>query len=326
MRHYYYLTLFYSVLLVSMPIFAKNRIETLQSFQRKINPEQQKVSDTDIKSYYHTSNHRSADVNDRVIAATDLFLQRPYIFDTLGDGQNGDFDKRPLLTTAGFDCMSLAHVVLAMTVSQDVAEFEKKLVTIRYHQRPISYFNRHHFMSWQWNRHNEKNHFLKDITPTFMDYQQKPVAKTLVTEIDYPQWLQFQKKMLGKKAPLTPQQLQSWQKTYDNAQVQTVELSYIPFETILNPKNTEIILAQIPGGSIIEFVTPNWDLKKVIGTKIDIAHLGFVIVKDNQRIFRHAGFKGVTEMPLIEYIQHAHKNLKKFKGIMVERITLPPKT
>ncbi len=307
------------------PGFAKqDRMEMLLSHSKASQLSDYDSVDKDLNLYFTHSLQPSDDIATRVIKATDIFLTRPFVFDSVGDGSDGDFDSRPTLATHGFDCMSLSNVVLAMVSSNTVSDFYRNYDSIRYQKFPKSYFSRHHFISFQWHTYNTKHGFITDITRT-LQYQNKPVSTRLHSSIDYPGWLQFQKTLLNKKKPLSKSQLSRWQQTYQNSKPVQIDIDYIRFSDFLsNPSTTNALLAQIPSGSIVYFVTPHWDLKKAIGTELDIAHLGFVIVRDKIHYLRHASssMRAVVEVKLVDYIKEMHEKSKTFQGFTVERINL----
>jgi len=83
----------------------------------------------------------------------------------------------------------------------------------------------------------------------------------------------------------------------------------------------ERIQKQIPDGSIIEIVRPNWDLTKEIGTHLHISHLGFAFRTHQGLVFRNASstLHKVADVPLDQYLQEASKN-PTIKGIMVLKV------
>lgn len=82
------------------------------------------------------------------------------------------------------------------------------------------------------------------------------------------------------------------------------------------------IINQIPNGAIIEIVRPNWDLYKIIGTNMNVSHLGFVVWENNKPYFIHASSDKlmVVKTSLIDYLKNAKKN-PTIKGINIQIIT-----
>jgi hypothetical protein len=104
------------------------------------------------------------------------------------------------------------------------------------------------------------------------------------------------------------------------------KVPYIPF-TALFPENKPnlYLFSQIPNGAVIEIVRPNWDLRKQIGTFLDISHLGFAVWHKGVLYFRQASsqYGKVVDVPLIDYLKEALISLT-IKGINVQ-IVVPQK-
>ena len=83
------------------------------------------------------------------------------------------------------------------------------------------------------------------------------------------------------------------------------------------------IIKQIPNGAIVEIIRPNWDLYKVIGTNLNVSHLGFVVWEKDKPYFIHASSDKlmVVKTPLIEYLNIARDN-PTIKGINIQIIKI----
>ncbi|MCX4026689.1 DUF1460 domain-containing protein [Endozoicomonas sp. SM1973] len=81
------------------------------------------------------------------------------------------------------------------------------------------------------------------------------------------------------------------------------------------------LLDKIPSGSIINVVRPNWNLKRWIGTNMNVSHQGLAIRKNGTLYFRHASSsqKAVVD---IEFTQYFSKFLlsSTLKGVNVLRL------
>ena len=313
--------IFISLCALPHHLHAKDRLSLLQSTSKTVDQLAYKSVAIDLDNYFSSVTAHDT-INTRLIKATDIFMHRPYQYDSVGDGEHADFDTRPLLATHGFDCLSLTNMVLAMVLSVSKEDFHNKYVRIRYQDAFPSYFSRHHFMSFQWRPSNIGHGFIKNISTNFVDANHVALAKTLRTPVNYKRWLIFQKNLLEKHKPLTSLQRKIFTRHYHASSSLDATLSYISFSDFLaHTKNTEAVLAQITPGSIIYFVTPQWDLRSVIGTHLDIGHLGFVVAKNQTLYFRHASLSGVVEIPLVDYIKSLAKKNKAFKGFVVDRIS-----
>jgi hypothetical protein len=136
---------------------------------------------------------------DKIAQYSQSFLGKPYYLGALGEGPNGQFDKDPLYRTDKFDCMTFVSTVLALVESKNLREFQKNIKKIRYKNGKVSYLNRNHFASVDWNKNNIKNGYLKDITRRF------PVA-VAVANINKPMWYKKKADTIKYFTKLSPSQ------------------------------------------------------------------------------------------------------------------------
>jgi hypothetical protein len=254
------------------------------------------------------------DLNSQVIKISDRFLGKPYLLGALGEGNNGDFDQRPIYRDDRFDCQTLVSTVLAVLNSNSPEELEKNIIKINYQNDQVSFLTRNHFTNLDWNVKNQKNGFLCDVTDKIIDREKHPVFLTSKTIINKKAWLQ---KRLARNSELM--------RLAKQEKPQLSIINYLPWKKLFPDGTPDFYLFnQIPTPSIIEIVRPNWNLEKKIGTRLDVSHLGIVFRRDNQLIFREASSleKKVIDLPLIEYLASLKEN-PTIGGINVEMITPP---
>ena len=279
----------------------------------------------EYSQYFSQRDHLSSNVNTRVLAASDLMMGKPYQFDSHGDAEGDAFDPRPLYTTESFDCMTFVTTILALVESNNLDDFYRNLRLVRYGTLKPSYFHRHHFISTEWNPANMSLGFIRDITTKITAHDGTPLAQVNTEIINYPNWLLFQKKHFSQLSKWTSQQEQAWQSAYQHSQQELAVLSYIPLSKVFldNGDVDPAVLQQIPGGSVIEFVTPGWDLRNTIGTKLDVMHLGLVVEKAGIKFLRHAKIRDqVTELPLADYLTFLRDHVPRAQGFHLEKILL----
>ncbi|EKD77319.1 MAG: hypothetical protein ACD_42C00381G0004, partial [uncultured bacterium] len=235
-----------------------------------------------------------------------------------GEGIDGEFDQAPLYCFDGFDCVTFVNNVLALALSHNLSEFQKKLLLINYYDGIARFDNRFHFMSADWNVQNQKNKFVTDITADIFDEKNKSIALFAEGEIDKPNWF------LKKAESETAERADYLRRIALIVKKEFVSLPYLPllklFDENKNPR--EYLFNQIPNTSIIEIVRPNWNLKDKIGTNLHVSHLGFAIRKSNGELFfRHASSeqKCVVEVLLSDYLKNILKS-QTIKGINVQAI------
>ena len=244
-------------------------------------------------------------VASRIDFLTKLFLEKPYISNPQGEGDNGEFDQSPLYRFDGFDCVTYVNNILALAFSNNPTEFQKNLLKINYYDAKPLYENRFHFMSLDWNIQNQKNNFLKDVTENFYDHNKKSIAVFAEGDIDKANWFLHKSKTDARLAGIAK-----------NFKKQFVRLPYLPLTKVFDHFN------QFPDISVIEIVRPNWPLREKIGTNLHVSHVGFGLRQQSGEIlFRHASSeaKCVVEVFLKDYLSNFLES-ETIKGINVQSV------
>lgn len=292
-----------------------------------IQPYSMKAYDQNFQTFYATHpTSQSTNLQTRLTADSGFFLGKPYLLGALGEGPNAKFDQSPLYRTDAFDCMTYVSTVLAMVESINLTQFKKHMLAIQYSNQTASFFSRNHFVSVDWNLKNEQQGYLTDITTSLFP-KQTQAADTL---IDRPNWFaNLQASALKQLNPLNSQQtnkllteLRSLGKQITPVQS---NLSYVPL-TVLFDSNGKPIMSEfnkIPSGVVIEIIRPNWDLTQLIGTHLNVSHLGIGIRVNQVLMYREASSLAnkVEDVPLTEYLAGYLKN-STVKGIHIEQINL----
>lgn len=253
---------------------------------------------------------------DRIVFLSEKFLGKPYIINPQGEGENAEFDQAPLYRFDGFDCVTFVNNILALSLSNDLFSFEKKLLQVNYYDSEPRYENRFHFMSVDWNPQNQKNHIVFDVTETMVDEKNNPIAHYAEGEIDRVNWF------LKKAERETGVRAAYLQRIASQVKKEWVSLPYLPLSALFDEHKNPItyIFNQIPHAAVVEIVRPNWNLKDKIGTNLHVSHLGFAIRKSSgELVFRHASSeqKCVVEVLLSDYLKN-HLNSETIKGIHVQ--------
>ncbi|GAB3481243.1 DUF1460 domain-containing protein [Marinomonas epiphytica] len=259
---------------------------------------------------------------DRVIEQSEVFLGAPYLANPLGEGVSGRFDSDPLYRFDAFDCTTFVETVLAKAMSHDDDSFVATLTQIRYKNGQVSFENRNHFPSLDWIPNNK--HFLKDITV--------PIAQGKVsyadTVIDKKAWYQAMS-LESYACHLSKQDcvhlLDDLRKLGSGYTKQSVKTPFIPIKLLFKDLKIEEevtwsglnneLLAALPNGAVVNWVRPNWQVKKWIGTNMNISHQGFIVRKGDRVYLRHASEeKGVVDEDFAEYAAQflAWSSLKGF--------------
>lgn len=256
-----------------------------------------------------------------------IFLNKPYTLTALGEGHNGQFDQAPLYRVDTFDCQTYVETVLALALTHSLPNFKRCLQKIRYHSKQAGYTTRNHFMSPEWNEYNHKQGFIKDITLSLKNKYHHPVAKYAKATIDIPNWYQHFGIDKIRRCQTTPNEakryLQTLKQLGQHLPKKTSRVAYIPFTALFDTKGNPnmFLFDQIPSGAIIEIVRPNWDLTKLIGTHLNITHLGFAIREEDVLYFYQASsvFGKTSKSSLIDYLISIQSS-PSIKGISIQKV------
>lgn len=254
------------------------------------------------------------------------FLGQPYILSSAGEGEKALFDQNPLYRTDAFDCMTFVNVVLALDASQSLDDFKKNYLKINYANNLVNFESRLHFASPDWNGKNQKNDFLEDVTEQLFPNQ------VLVDEIiiDKPEWFKrLTDERIQSLKPLTPdevkQKLDALHAKANEVRPEIAKVTYLSLNQLFDEKEQPIKaqFAKIPDYALIEIVRPHWDLRKQIGTYMNISHMGFAVRKNGVLNFREASSleKKVIDIPLEKYL-HNYLHSQTVRGIHIEKITI----
>lgn len=290
----------------------------------------EKQADVSITALYHTLNSMP---NKSMVNRIDWFSKHfsglAYELGSLGEGADSPYDQFPLYRTDAFDCDTYVNTVLALALANSLPSFQQCIKQLRYKDGKATYINRNHFTSLDWNINNQKKGFFKDITLTIKNKQQQPVALISTTLINKSGWYNSHQidsiRLLNKDEATAVQRLADLKKEGSQLKSAIATIAYLPL-TALFPHNNEpdlYLFSQIPNGAIIEIVRPDWDLRKEIGTALDVSHLGFAIRRNDQLYFRQASsvLHKIVDVPLVDYLKQA-LNSPTIKGINVQ-IVLP---
>lgn len=257
---------------------------------------------------------------DRIIFISKGLLNHPYEEFISGEGAHGDIVTKPIWNLTKFDCMTYVETVLALSLARSQSEFNTIIKDIKYKSKPYTFFNRNHFTNVDWNHNNQKKLYLKDITKSIAG--NKTASQSTI--IDKPSWYQalatnsdLWQKYSGQK--LNTESAKKLKSLAKEAQSTKSVISYIPISEIINTNGD--ILEKLPTISIVEFVRQNWDTK-VLGTDLDISHIGFLIKKDKKIVLRHASQeeKITVDVDFLSYLKN--HNDKSLVGVNIQKINL----
>jgi hypothetical protein len=255
------------------------------------------------------------------------FIGKPYQLFPLGEGPTGEFDKSPLYRADSFDCLTYVNTVIALAHAKNLSQFQQVFKQVSYKNGQVNFIDRNHFVSSDWNANNAQAGLVRDITAQIHDNQGQSLAQYSNTLIDKPNWYRHMSPSRIKlfQYPGDKAAWQLWQ--YMQAQAKQVKAvrvatAYIPMQALFtNGQPNMALFNQIPSGSIIEIVRPNLDLTQLIGTHLDVTHIGFAIRTQQGLMFRQASTdkQKVVQVPLITYLKR-YTTKPGVTGINVEKV------
>jgi hypothetical protein len=241
-------------------------------------------------------------------AVSEKFIGAPFVDNALGEGA-GHHDSDPTSRLDVFDCTTFVESVWTMAFSKDKgAHWTSDLQKIRYRNGEIAFTERLHFITTDWMPYHESRGAVENVTETLG----LPV-ETSVTSIDRIAWY---KKMHAAELP-------AFEKRYPAEKPTVVTTKYLSFKELLdNPMGVANLKKALSQGVLLaNFIRPNWDTVKYIGTRIDVSHQGFLILKNDKIVLRHASavLGKVGDEDFVEYMK-AYKNHPSLKGVQLARI------
>jgi len=302
-----------SLLLLSSPVIAVQ------------NSSEQQADQTIAQLYHSLHNMPKLDMTKRIVQISEQLLGKPYVLGALGEGSLDQFDQAPLYRADAFDCETYVDTVLALALANDSDTFKQCIRQVRYRDGQVSFINRNHFTCLDWNQNNQRQYFVKDITNTFVNQMKQPVTQVATALINKPGWYQgFSVDSIRVSGISKEEQairLARLQSKGKKLPAELSSISYIPLSALFDSSGNAnmFLFKQIPNAAIVEIVRPNWDLRKQIGTSLNISHLGFAIWDNGHLIFRQASsHEGRTvDVSLIDYLRDTLES-PTIKGINVQ--------
>ncbi len=220
----------------------------------------------------------------------------------------GSHDSDPTFRLDAFDCTTFIETVWAMSFAPEPKEhWTVHLQKIRYLNGEIAFTQRLHFISLDWMPYHEKRGAIVDVTRDLG----LPLAESLTT-IDRKAWY----------SKMHPAKLREFESRFPADKPIPAFMYYLTFQELLdNPQGLNRLRQELQKGVLLaNFIRPNWDTIKYIGTRIDVSHQGFLILKGDRIILRHASaVRGrVGDEDFVEYMK-AYKEHATLKGIQLVR-------
>lgn len=250
-------------------------------------------------------NAPSGPIDQRIDYFSHALLDKPYVDGALGEGPQGEFNQLPLYRFDAFDCQTFVETVMALSVAQNAPDFEKKINDIRYANGTIRFINRNHFPSADWLPNNQRNGFIQDITQAVAGSKNTAIKTTFINKQNWYAHLTMQQIHLRGLTPAQAEtKLQALHAQGHLVKNTDASIDYIPRTAFfIDGKPNTALLARIPNGAIVLIVKQS-SSAPVIGTDLNVTHMGFAIWKNNTLYFRAASsvLQRTTDIPLTDYL------------------------
>lgn len=270
----------------------------------------------------------------KIVRLSATLLGAPYVDGNLGEGVQGKYDQDPLSRFDEFDCMTYVEVVLAGAISHTSIDFLPNLLRIRYKNGQVSFTSRNHFASTDWLPNNRW--MLQDITQK-IGGNATLSAKTVIDKRSWYQHLTLNRiKGAASEDQTKTTLLTMLKKEGEKFQPESVVTPYIPLSSVFqknvmsseeplslaNSTINQALLDRIPTGSVISVVRPNYNIKRLIGTNINITHQAIAIRKNGRLYIRNASLlKGeVVDQEFVHYFSR-YLESTSLKGFNVQQPT-----
>ena len=254
--------------------------------------------------------------NQRLKHYCKALMNRTYLRWCVGDGPHGLYNQKPMYRTDYFDCVTWVNTLLALLHAQDIHEFIALYLNQQY-RGPCCFLNRNYFMESHWIKANIQDQRIHELSNQLSQKWRLPIQHAS-TIIDIPAWLKHHKAedihLLQPNATNIQQRLLRLHAYAKLTRPINNNLSYFYIDHLLQltPKdfiNLPPIIAMV--------VRPNWDVRNLIGTHLNISHLGICLTKKNQTIaFYHASseHKQVVEVNFFDYLEFCKNKIPSVQG------------
>ncbi|MHB0995845.1 MAG: N-acetylmuramoyl-L-alanine amidase-like domain-containing protein [Elusimicrobiales bacterium] len=234
-----------------------------------------------------------APVRPGLAAASSRFLGLPYVLGALGEGENGEFDRDPLISYTGLDCTTFVEQSMAFAIGGEAGAMDA-LRRIRYAGGVVAYGARNHFTETDWLPNNIAAGFLRDITAEVAGAGVKSEGKVISKRNWYRARTEADLRGFDWESPAArAARLARLRALGDNMDDQMVYMDYAPLADL--PR----LLARIPSGTVASVVRADRPDKPTL-----VTHQLLILDGPRGKIIRHAAQgKQVMDVDAADYIR-----------------------
>tara|TARA_A100001015_G_scaffold316942_1_gene432526 strand:- start:664 stop:1569 length:906 start_codon:yes stop_codon:yes gene_type:complete len=274
--------------------------------------------------------HQSMDFSSRFHGFAQAFVGTPYCLNALGEGVGADFDQYPHYRSDAVDCVTLINTLLALLMSHSVCCFKKNMALLSYGDNKIAYAHRFHFTVSQWNVSLSQRGVLQDITKDLSSLLPRHALCHSHVQIDQQSW--YARKTIQDVRLLNDASNEKKQHRLDQLLLAVRHLvpleshiDFITFEALFSLASTDrhLFYAAIPCGVIVEIVRRDWTIEDVIGTPLDVCHMGLIRQVGGEVYCQHASsLQGEVVMELCDDFFRSWLTLDSSSGINFQQIII----
>lgn len=229
-----------------------------------------------------------------LFGASERFLGLPYVLGPLGEGENGEFDRGPLISFTGLDCTTFVEETMAFALAGSGAGVQEALRRIRYAGGVISYQTRNHFTELDWLPNNIAAGFLRDITAEVAGVRARTARKTISKRAWYRGKTEADLSGFDWESPeARARRLEKFRALGETMPDRQARIAYVPLEDL------PALLARIPSGTVASLVREDRADKPTL-----VSHQFFIFDGPRGKLVRHASSSGkqVLDVDAAEYI------------------------
>lgn len=234
-----------------------------------------------------------ASLGQRLYAVSGRFLGVLYVLGPLGEGENGEFDRDPLVSYTGLDCTTFVEETMAFALGRDRADALDLLRYIRYRKGVISYETRNHFTEADWLPNNIAFGFLRDITAEVGGASARAVSKSISKRAWYAAKTEADLSGFDAESPEARAGRAARLRAIGaNLPDQRAVINYVPLEDL--PR----LLGAIPHGTVVSLVREDRADKPTL-----VSHQFFIFDGPRGKTIRHAAQgKQVMDVDAAQYM------------------------
>jgi hypothetical protein len=229
----------------------------------------------------------------------------PYAFSVVGEGEHGRYDRRPVLRHDVFNCMSFVTTLLALYWCKSIDDFIPLYLRLQYADSHVDYLKRRIFLEtdWMW---GYQSRGLRDVSASLASCSDLDLGLAQ-TEIDKRGWLAHHALDHIIRPDLSEAERKALlAELHDRAPFMTTQQSALPYVPLHGWDDPHACIDVLQKPCVMIVVRPHWDVRDIMGTHLNVSHLGFVLPGQSGAVFVHASsrFDRVVMEDVVTYLDY----------------------